>query len=683
MRTVPKLGIVFSPETSGLLELFAGVEKESRSGLRAPQDGLQLALMDVLVGTAGHIDHGKTALVKTLTGIDTDRLAEEKRRGITIDLGFAHLQLGRYRVGFVDVPGHERFVKNMLAGIGGIRLVFLVVAADESVMPQTVEHFHICRLLGIRRGIVVLTKKNNVEADLLEMVQGEVAELVAGSFLEDAPMVAVDSLSGDGIDALRETLAEVLNGLGSAECDSLARVFRLPVDRVFTLKGFGTIVTGTPASGTLAQDSRICLYPTHKLAKVRSIQIFGERGARAKAGQRTALNLVGVNKEELSRGVIVSIPEALQPSHILDAAVTLLDEAKALKSRTPVRFHHGSAELIGRVYLLQEGQLDPGATGLVQIRLDRPAVACPLDRFILRRYSPSATIAGGLVLDNQPAKHRRAELPELIPRLEAIVQASDQSRRAAENLVVEYVVQQQQGSGITANGLVARTGLLTRHLLSILEANPNIVVLPLDPPVALWEPHLRDLERRLEAFLRAHHRKHPLAGGISKQEIKNRFFRRSRQQQLDFVLKRLRHAERVEVAGSLVRIYGKSVQLSPEQEAIRRRILSLFEPHDLRAPRLQEIFGDLSPDPTKAKAVFYYLLEEGELVRVSGDLVLSSCQIDSLCQRLGQAFPQGQSFSIAEFKDLFAVTRKYAIPLLEFLDRNQITRRQGDRRIIL
>ena len=639
--------------------------------------------MDVLVGTAGHIDHGKTMLVKALTGIDTDRLAEEKRRGITIDLGFAHLQLDQYRVGFVDVPGHERFVKNMLAGIGGIRLVLLVIAADESVMPQTVEHFHICRLLGIRRGIVVLTKKNQVEAELLEVVQDEVGELVAGSFLEDAPVVAVDSLTGKGISSLRKTLRESLNGLESAGRNSRTRVFRLPVDRVFTLKGFGTIVTGTPAAGTLSQDSPVCLYPTQEPAKVRSIQIFGERAARAEAGQRTALNLVGVNKEELSRGVTVSVPEALQASHILDAAVTLLDETKALRNRTPIRFHHGSAELIGRLYLLGEGQLAPGATGMVQLRLDRPAVVCPLDRFILRRYSPSATIAGGVVLDNQPVKHRRAELPVLIPRLEAILQASNQSRSTAENLVVEHVVQQQQETGITVNGLVARTGLLARHLLSILEANRNIVVLPLEPPVALWEPDLQDLERRLEAFLSAHHRKHPLAGGISKQEIKNRFLRRSRQKQLDFVLERLQQAERVEVVGSLVRIFGKSVQLGPEQEETRRRILALFRPHDLKAPALEDIFGNLSRDTTQAKAVFYYLLESGQLVRVSGDLVLSSGQIDSLRQRLGQAFPPGQSFSIAEFKDLFAVTRKYAIPLLEFLDRQRITRRQGDRRIIL
>jgi selenocysteine-specific elongation factor len=364
--------------------------------------------MNIIVGTAGHIDHGKTTLIKALTGTDTDRLPEEKKRGITIDLGFAELNLGEHRIGFVDVPGHERFVKNMLAGASGIDLVMLIVAADEGVMPQTREHFDICRLLGVAGGIIAITKKDMVDEEMLDLVRLDVSELVDGSFLADAPAIAVSSTTGEGIDELEKALVEMAGRVAGRRDD---QVVRMAVDRSFTVKGFGTVVTGTLASGEIREGDELELMPVHRKVRVRGLQTHGLETASASAGQRVAVNLAGVDQMEAARGMTLSEPGAARPVHVIDARVEVLKTAaRPLRSRQRVRVHIGTAEVLARVRVLdQTGEIAPGSTDVAQLRFEAPVAAVIGEKFIVRSYSPPATIAGGTVLDVEPKRHRRAQ----------------------------------------------------------------------------------------------------------------------------------------------------------------------------------------------------------------------------------------------------------------------------------
>ncbi len=640
-------------------------------------------MKNVIVGTAGHIDHGKTTLLKALTGIDTDRLAEEKRRGITIDLGFAHLELGGHRIGFVDVPGHERFVKNMLAGIGGIQFVLLVVAADESIMPQTVEHFQICRLLEIPDGMVVVTKAGLVEPELLDLVREEVADLVADSFLEGAPVEAVDSVSGEGVDRLKETLAARLDqGLRRPPAEDA--VFRLPIDRVFSLKGFGTVVTGTPMTGRLRKDAAVAVYPRGKQGKVRGIQVFGHKEDEAVAGQRAALNLAGIDKADLERGMILAPPQTQEPTSALEATLTLLENAPApLKHRGPVRFHHGSSEIMARVHLFKGKQLAPGETAVVQLRLAKPTVCCVGDHFILRRYSPMRTLGGGIVLDNHPpARGRRARAAAAL-QLEALNGARLQGEEQARKAFLRYFVERSGRFGCTFKELAFRTGLKENTLSEILATLPEIVTVPQDPPLALSRPALEALKEEIVQFLAGFQQERPLAPGASQEEVKKRFLDGSTTACFLFVLDQLRSEKRIETRSGVLRLHGSQVELSPQQEETRRRLLALFEDTVLQPPTFPQIVEKTGLSPAQVEEIFYYLLQTQVLIRISGDLVLSSRQVQWLEESVQKSFRKSESFGVSEFKDLLGVTRKYAIPLLEYLDRQRITRRVGDQRVVL
>src|SRR5918999_1795344 len=367
-----------------------------------------MVMKQVVMGTAGHIDHGKTQLIKTLTGIDTDRLKEEKERGITIDLGFAHLRFADdTEVGVIDVPGHERFVRNMLAGVGGIDLVMLVIAADEGVMPQTREHLAICQLLRIKDGLVALTKTDLVDEDWLELVSEDTREFLKGTFLEGKPIVPVSAKTGQGIDDLRRGLQTLVARVPPKQLEGK---FRLPVDRVFTIRGFGTVVTGTLFSGTIRVEDRIEIYPKGIEAKIRGIQVHNASVAEAVAGQRTAINLQGIDKVELGRGDVLGHPGEFASTFMLDAVLQhLADAPRPLRHRARVRLHLGTSEIMGRVMLLDRDELAPGEEAYVQFRLESPAVALPRDRYVIRSYSPVQTIGGGILLEVQPRKHRRYE----------------------------------------------------------------------------------------------------------------------------------------------------------------------------------------------------------------------------------------------------------------------------------
>ncbi|MCU1232852.1 MAG: selenocysteine-specific translation elongation factor SelB [Candidatus Solibacter sp.] len=616
----------------------------------------------IIVGTAGHIDHGKTALVKALTGIDADRLEEEKRRGITIDLGFAHLNLTpALRLGFVDVPGHERFVKNMLAGVGGIDLVLFVVAADESIKPQTREHFDICRLLDIPRGIIALTKSDLVDPDILGLVRMEVEELVAGSFLESAPIVPVSSVTGAGLDDLRRELARVASTVPEKNA---AGHFRLPIDRVFTVKGFGTVATGTLISGTVAKDDEVELYPASRRLRVRGVQVHGSKSDRALAGQRTAVNLADIEPADLHRGDVLSVPDRFHAVTQLDCRLTLLPSAKPLKHRAPVHFHSGTAEIEAEVRLLQStAAMRPGTTTYARLILREPALLLPGDRFIIRMFSPVVTIGGGAVVDIGARRYRKSD--DLAARLDTLAGADNSAR-------VSLLVRESP-FGMSLDDLIARTGL-TESAIVAAAAGAPIVAIPQPRPWYVDRAWMQSARDRIVKTVREFHQKNPLLPGIARQDL--------RAGAPPFLLDALiADAKEIVADADLVRSRAHKLVLKEDETQARAKIETAFESAGLAVPAVAEVLANSGVEPARARSLLQILLREKRLVRVSEDLVFHATAIDQL--RATLAVHKGERFAVPAFKEWTNISRKYAIPLLEFLDRERLTRRDGDQRVIL
>jgi len=622
-------------------------------------------MKNIVVGTAGHIDHGKTALVKALTGIDADRLEEEKRRGITIDIGFAHLQLTpELRLGFVDVPGHERFVKNMLAGVGGIDLVLFVVAADESIKPQTREHFDICRLLGIPRGIIVLTKSDLVDKDILDLVRLEVEEFVAGSFLEGAPIVAVSSTTGAGIADLRQALERVCQSVAEK---SAAGYFRLPIDRAFTTKGFGTVITGTLISGSVSRDQEVELYPTGRRLRVRGVQVYGQPADRATAGQRTALNLADIEPSEIARGMVLSVPGRFRAVSLLDCTLDLLSSAKLLKHRAPVHFHAGTAEIEAEVRLLGgAAALKPGERAYARIVLREPALVLPDDRFIIRMFSPVVTIGGGVVLDTGGVRYRKTD--NVAGRLNVLAHADAAAKIA--------LLVRESKYGLGAGELVARTGLPEKEIANAARSGFAF----------LRQPHMWLMDRawfdrmrqRLVETVRDFHRAHPLLPGIAKEDLRGRELSEAPPFVFDALLA---EAKDIVLEGETVRLRTHKVVLKEDEEQARAAIERAFEQAGLAVPAVPEVLAKSGVEAGRARSLLQILIRERRLIRISEDLVFHQSAIENLRHLL--AGRKAVRFSVGAFKDWTGISRKYAIPLLEYLDREHITRREGDERLVL
>jgi selenocysteine-specific elongation factor len=614
---------------------------------------------NIIVGTAGHIDHGKTSLVKALTGTDADRLAEEKRRGITIDLGFAHLQIAKdVRIGFIDVPGHERFVRNMLAGAAGIDLVLFVIAADESIKPQTREHFEICRMLGVQAGVIALTKADLVDPELLELVRLEVDEFVAGSFLESAPQIAVSSTTGLGIAELRTALEAAAR---KARQKSAGGLFRLPIDRSFTMKGFGTVVTGTMISGSLRREQEVELYPVGRRLRVRGLQVYGEAADRARAGERTAVNLADIEPGEISRGMVLSEVGVLTPVSAFDARLDLLPSAKALKNNAPIHLHIGAAECEAEVRLLDKSaNLKPGAAAWVRITLREPALVLPGDRFIVRMFSPVLTIGGGVVVDISGRKYKRGE--DIAGRLSVLL--TGEAVHRTELLVAE------RPDGLTQATLTALTGL---HEIprspALLSAGTWLIA----------ASRIATLKDRLTTEVRAFHKANTLLPGIPKQDLKSRILPTAAQEIFALLLESA--ASEVVAEGDIVRLKIHRVVLKVDEAQARATIEAAFETAGLTAPGVQDVLKASGLESARARSILQILLREGRLVKISDDLVLHSTACAHLRQTM--ASRRGQRFSVPEFKDWTGVSRKYAIPLLEYLDREHVTVRDGDQRKIL
>ena len=592
----------------------------------------------IILGTAGHIDHGKTTLVHALTGIDTDRLAEEKRRGISIELGFAHLDLGAgLEAGFVDVPGHERFVKTMVAGVTGIDIVLLVISADESIKPQTREHFDICRLLGVKQGIVVVTKSDAVDPDLVELVKLEAEEFVAGSFLEGAPILAVSAKTGAGLDELKLAIRRLAS---AAPPRTSRQPLRLPIDRAFAMKGFGAVVTGTLTAGAIQPEQEVELQPLQRRLRVRGVQVHGRPAKAAHAGQRTAVNLAGIEHTELARGMILTVPGTLRPVTVIDCQLTLLPGVKPLHARTPVHFHAGTAEVVGAARPLSDG--------FVRIRLREPLLLLPGDRFIIRKFSPVITIGGGEVIEiDPPRKSRAARLAPL-----------NIAERAA-------LITKESAYGMAKSDLLWRLG---EHVTAGVAIGEWCV----DPA---W---LEARQPELEKVLAAYHKENPLKPAMPREELRTRVIPKAPPALFDALLTR---NKKITAQGDMVRLTAHKVQLQQDEQDARSKIEKAFAAGSLAVPSQREVLAASGVDGTRAAILLATLLKEKILVRVTADLVFHHTAIDQLKSML--AARKGQSFAVGEFKDWTGCSRKYAIPLLEFLDRERLTRRDGDARVVV
>jgi selenocysteine-specific elongation factor len=632
----------------------------------------------VIVGTAGHIDHGKSTLVRALTGIDPDRLKEEKERGITIDLGFAYLKgESGLSLGFVDVPGHERFVKNMLAGVGGIDLVMLVVAADESVMPQTREHFEICRLLRIPRGLVVLTKCDLVDEELREIAAMEARELVAGSFLENAPVIEVSTKTGAGLRALKDALAEIARGTPPR---SETGRFRLPVDRVFSMKGFGTVVTGTIQSGSVGQDDEVEILPRGLEVRVRGLQVHGDKEARASAGQRAALNLPGIEVSDLSRGDALVERGWFQPTHMLDCEIEVLASSPIpVKDLTRVHLHLGTAQVLARARVLGGRKaIAPGESGLAQLRLEAPIVAARGDRFILRRYSPLETIAGGAVLDAYPEKHSVASRDASL-KVEAL-RGSDAATIAA------LFVDESGPSGVSEIDLGRRLAVGASELEKIQGAllkGGGAVLVSKSPRVLIAKGVVEEMGKRLDAALRAFQKKNPLLGGMPKSELREKAGAGAPAEVFDLILGRLEEAKRLRIVKDLVSTFDHRINLSEDETSARDLLVERYQKAGVRPQALEEIASETKLDRKLLDRVQRVLLKDGTLVSISEGMVFHKDSLARLKESVRSCKSQRERIDVAFFKEMAGVTRKHAIPLLEWLDRERVTQRSGNERVIL
>jgi selenocysteine-specific elongation factor len=629
----------------------------------------------IILGTAGHIDHGKTTLIKALTGVDCDRLKEEKARGITIELGFTYLDISDgIRIGIIDVPGHEKFVHHMVAGVVGMDLVLLVIAADEGIMPQTREHLDICRLLGVEKGLTAITKSDLVEQDWLDLVIEEVENFSKGTFLSKSLIIPVSSTTGEGLDNLKEAIANLVRDLPEHMGEG---AFRLPVDRVFTMKGFGTVITGTLLSGEVRTGDTVEILPQQTKARVRGIQVHNEKVEAAVAGQRTAINLQGVEREIIERGDLLCQPGLLEPSYLLDAKITLLERVPALKNRTRIRFHTGTTEIFGRVILLDREELKPGQTCMLQFRLEEKIAAMPRDRFVIRRYSPITTLGGGEIIDSHPVKHKRYK-EDILEELTTLQQAS-----IPEN--IEFYIKKAGASGMDLKALVGRTNLGPGTISQTLEAlnhADKIMILDGANQRSIHISIYHDLQKDILDILKEFHKKNPLKGGMSKEELKARLSSDLDSRLYGRLLEDLEKEGRILVKQETCSLTEHKVLLSPEDQRIYEQILKIYKDAGIQPPSQAAVLDMTKRNKDRGEKLIKLLLDEGKLVRLKGDLLFHKEALNSIIRKVQGFLSDGKQMDIGDFKEMAGLSRKFAVPLLEYFDSEGITMRLGDKRVL-
>jgi len=632
---------------------------------------------ELIIGTAGHVDHGKTTLIKALTDKDTDRLKEEKKRGISIELGFAHFLLpsGR-RAGIVDVPGHERFLRNMLAGVGGMDLVLLVIAADEGVMPQTTEHMEILQLLGVTEGIVVLTKSDTVEAEWLDLVEEDVKSFLTGTVLEDAPICRVASTKGQGIPELVQlidTKAELL------KARSQTGAFRMPIDRVFTMSGFGTIVTGTLWSGVLQEGDRAVIQPGGLEVRIRGIQVYGQKVAVARAGQRTALNIPGVECMDLERGHVLTKPGTLKPGHMLNADFKLLKKAplKELHNGTRIRFYTGTAEAIGRLYLLDHEKMVPGETALVQIRLETPIAATYGDNYVIRLYSPMVTIGGGVLLDVGEVKRRRFDVKLLTLLREKAAGRPDaltyQMLAGAKGMLTAADLQK---------GLPQFTMPQIMEFIEMLIEAEKISQWEIDGTKCYLDKEIElNWLEEISAYLTTYHRTYSLRVGVGREELRKRYLNKLTQKQVQAIFTRWQQGGWLICEGQKVRLPSHTVTYKGIYKQWRERFEQEFLKNMFSPPDVSSLIQGDKGKKKEAAEVWESLLEQEIMVYMGEGICFHREAIAKAQEVLNQYFDLHDRLSPADFRDLIGSSRKYSMPLLEYFDSLGVTKRSNEYRI--
>jgi len=614
--------------------------------------------MGAIVGTAGHVDHGKTQLVKALTGVDTDRWEEEKRRGLTIDLGFAPLDLpGFGRTGLIDVPGHKDFLRNMLAGIGGVDVALMVVAADEGVMPQTREHFEIIRFFGISKMVVAVTKSDLVDTEMMELVTLDVHAMLEGTRFEGSPVIEVSSTEGTGID---ELIAELDRAVSSLESKDYLKPARLPVDRVFVLKGVGTVITGTLITGRLTQGSEVTVYPQMVKTRIRQIHVHNEKREEALAGNRVALNLTGVGRTDLKRGDVVGSADYLEPTVMLDTEFELLDGVLPLKDWTRVKLYVGSAEVLARTAILGAKEIGPGEKGYVQLRLERKSVAKFGDSFVVRSYSPMNVLGGGTILDANPRKHRRSD--DVVLNILEARSRGDVSEILAAHLNTGWVDVATLTQSVGAE--VDEVALIVSRVTEADNAR-KLGNLLFD------SRYLEKLRKQASEILSDYHEANPLQKGMSKEELRVKV--KMAPQIFDSFLA---SSPDFEVIGDRVKLTRMKLELSGEQLKQREEIEELFRQSGFSPPSKDEIASRFS------NQLFYSLIDSGTLVRITRDFVVHRDVLEEGKKRIARGAKEKGPLKLTQIKEILGTTRKYAVPIAEYLDRTGFTRREDDLRTV-
>ncbi|MBU4258182.1 MAG: selenocysteine-specific translation elongation factor [Desulfobacteraceae bacterium] len=628
-------------------------------------------MKQIILGTAGHIDHGKTALIKAVTGIDTDRLKEEKLRGITIELGFASIDLpSGQHLGIVDVPGHEKFVKNMVAGATGIDIVAMVIAADEGVMPQTKEHMEICTLLGIKQGLVVLTKTDLVDEEWLELVTEDVRKFTRGTFLEDKPVLPVSSLTGQGIPEFIKALDELSAMTPSRPVNSL---FRLPIDRVFSMKGFGTVITGTMVSGCVRTGDTVMIYPSGITSKVRGIQVHNQSVSIAEAGMRTAINFQGLEKASVQRGEVLSSPGALKPSYMLDVSLHFLkSNKKPVKNRTLIRFHTGTNEILGHIILLDKDEITPGETTVAQIRLDSPVAVVSDDKFVIRSYSPVRTIGGGQILNPLPQKHKRFK-KNIFEGLKALVNQPPEE-------IIAYHVDNAGYKGVSFSDLKIMTNMPEKQLdnaLQKLMSIKTVICADRENRIYIHKNCYENLNKKISSYLDNYHRTNPLKAGMQKEELKSKL-PAAGSKLFNLILDMMMNNREVIFEGDSVRLFSHTVSLGSDQAEVKEKILSTYLKSGLCPPYFKDLSKSLDIDAKRAKDVLILLVEEGLIIKTKEELYFHAEVVNNLKKRLVDFLLTHGEMTTPQFKEMTGITRKYLIPLIEYFDSKNITIRIGD-----
>jgi selenocysteine-specific elongation factor len=629
----------------------------------------------VILGTAGHIDHGKTSLVRALTGVDTDRLKEEKERGITIELGFTFLDLpSGIKLGIIDVPGHEKFVKHMVAGAWGIDLVALVIAADEGVMPQTREHLDICKLLKVKKGLIVLTKIDLVDRELIEMVKEEVVEIVRDTFLKGAPIVAVSSITGEGIPQLFSTLDLLSKEIEERSSNGL---FRLPVDRVFVMKGFGTVVTGTMISGNLSLGETVQALPSGIEGKVRNLQVYNQSVEKTVAGERAAINLQGIEASAIERGDVLIRPNTLKPTNLIDAYFEYLPNAsRPLKHRSKQRFHIGTTLTHASVFLLEQEELVPGDGGFVQLRLERSVVALPRDRFVIRGSSVIQTIGGGLILDSHPEKHKRYS-SSVISDLRVLKDGTSEQ-------ALRQHIHRSGITGISLEELLNRVDMPPSDVQSIIRRmadEGDLLLIDPEKTKIIEKEHYHGLKDLVLAQLGEFHLRFPMRSGLAKEELRTKLPPGVDVKLFQILIHELIRSREVILEKDKLRLPSHQISTTDEKGLIKKVEVAVLK-GGLQPPSPKELSEEWAVMEDEVRAIFEHLAHEGVFIKIKSEFYFHRDPFGNLKEELVNYLKTHQEITTSQFKEMTKATRKYVIPLIEYFDQIKLTLRLGEKRVL-